>query len=289
MTENQEVIALGVTDAAIQTLQEKWGGIEWDCSDKQTYDEVKQGIGEIRGLRGKVEKRRTDLKRPLLDQGRMIDAEAKRIIGLLQDIETPLKQAKELEDMRAEREHQELLLKEQRRQERITDKIQSIERAPISLHSSTADEVQVARDILAKTDLADCEERIDVAQETLQNSLAIMDRMILDKRAAEQARKDLAELERLRAENKQREQQAEASIEMMSSGSAVQEEVIRRAPRIDPGKGDDRTGVTVISPEERNTVNVLTRYTGSVDAAQRLAHAIRGGLIPNVQWVEDIF
>ncbi len=68
------------------------------------YDLVRSGIAECRTLRGRVESARTDLKRQVLEVGRAIDGEAKRITHAILEVEEPLRCLKDEHDAKVEAE-----------------------------------------------------------------------------------------------------------------------------------------------------------------------------------------
>ncbi len=89
------------------------------------YECVRSGIAECRTLRTKVEAKRTELKKPVLEIGRAIDAEAKRLVDMIQGIEQPLQKMKDIEDAaraKAKREKEEI-----ERQEREAEMQRAIE------------------------------------------------------------------------------------------------------------------------------------------------------------------
>lgn len=89
----------GVTDMYINDLKEGLKGLTIaGVADKDGYEVVRKSIAMVRDLRSSVEKKRMDLNRNAIDYKKAVDEEAKRITGLLLEIETPLKQQKEFID-----------------------------------------------------------------------------------------------------------------------------------------------------------------------------------------------
>jgi len=85
------VVRYGVSDAAIADLRNEVGGLRADVD----YDATRLALGRIVKLRTGVEKRRKELKEDALKWGRKVDSEAKRLTGLLEEIETPLRDSKD--------------------------------------------------------------------------------------------------------------------------------------------------------------------------------------------------
>lgn len=90
------VVKYDVTDAAIAELKERFKGVAFDTP--AAYDEGKKALAVLRDLRGKIEKRRKDLKADSLAFGRKVDAVARHFTGLIAEIEDPLQSAKALVD-----------------------------------------------------------------------------------------------------------------------------------------------------------------------------------------------
>jgi len=86
------VIKYSVTDAVIGELKAKYAGLK--IVDTASYENVRVAIGEVRDIRVGVENHRKHLKATALEYGRNVDAEAKRITALLEEVENPLKSEK---------------------------------------------------------------------------------------------------------------------------------------------------------------------------------------------------
>jgi len=100
-TEAAQVVSYSVSDAAIAELREALTGLSPET--REGYEQVKQGIGACRKLRGEIEETRVALKAEALEWGRKVDAEAARLKSQIVEIENPLKAAKTEVDERAER------------------------------------------------------------------------------------------------------------------------------------------------------------------------------------------
>lgn len=84
------VIVYSVTDAAIAKLEERYKGLTIAADG---FDTVKSAVKELTRLRSKLETERKAKKEDALEFGRKLDAEAKRVRGLIESIETPLRTA----------------------------------------------------------------------------------------------------------------------------------------------------------------------------------------------------
>jgi len=94
-------IVFHVSDAKIEELKRELQGLK--IIDSADYAKVTKGIGVCRTLRSQVEKCRKDLKEDSLAYGRRVDAEAKRLTAMLEQIEEPLKAEKQRIDEEKER------------------------------------------------------------------------------------------------------------------------------------------------------------------------------------------
>lgn len=90
------VISYDVTETAIAELRDRFTGLTFDTP--ANYEEGRKAIGVLRDLRGRVEKRRQDLKRDSLEFGRKVDAAAKTLRSMIEAIEDPLQKAKDAVD-----------------------------------------------------------------------------------------------------------------------------------------------------------------------------------------------
>lgn len=118
---DEAIAELSSREATITQLRERYAGASPDT--KEGYELVRVGIGELRTLRGDIEKRRVELKADALAWGRRVDSEAKRLTQAILAVEEPLKAAKQLIDdekerlKRAKREEEEARLRAEREAE----------------------------------------------------------------------------------------------------------------------------------------------------------------------------
>ncbi len=219
----QELIELGVSDAHLAELKKQWEIVP-DCSETAGYNAVKLGLGQIRSARTGIEKKRVTLTKPLLERKKSIDTEAKRLTRELTNIETPLKEAKQLEDNRLEMIKQEEIRKEAKRQERITAKIQSFGKTVLDSLGGSADDLEHALDILRDTDTEDCDERKEVADKTLATSIERLETALESKKGAEELKRREAEIAA-----KEKEQREEAARQKKKAEELVAKEARQKA------------------------------------------------------------
>ena len=91
--------------------------------DKEGYSAVREARITVKGKRVEVEKKRKELKEDSLRFGKAVDAEAKRITGLLEPIELHLSKQEDDYDAEKERVKQQVIRKEQERMQARADKL----------------------------------------------------------------------------------------------------------------------------------------------------------------------
>lgn len=219
----KELIELGVSDGYLAELRKEWEIVP-DCSETAGYNAVKLGLGQIRKTRTGIEKKRVLLTKPLLERKKSIDAEAKRLTGELVKIEGPLKDAKQAEDNRLELIRQEEIRKEAKRQERITAKIQSFGQLVFDSVGGSADDLEHALDVLRGTDTEDCDERREVADKTLAESIEGLEAVLVARRAAEELKRREAEIAA-----KEKAQEEEAARQKKKAEELAAEEARQKA------------------------------------------------------------
>lgn len=136
-----EIAEYNETAAAIALLRDKYAA-PLDTTSKDGMAAAKEARAEVRGYRGSVEKLRTELKAPLLERGKQIDAEAKRITAELIAIEEPIDAAIKAEERRKEEEKAAKARAEAERVAQINARLLHIRRVPTSLIGKPADEIE---------------------------------------------------------------------------------------------------------------------------------------------------
>src|SRR6266404_4187604 len=89
-------IVFEVTEADIAGARERCAAMT--CTTAEGYEETRIAIGKLRGTRTAVEKRRVELKAEALDFGRRVDAAAKHLTALIENIEGPLREKRDVAD-----------------------------------------------------------------------------------------------------------------------------------------------------------------------------------------------
>lgn len=126
-----DVAEFNQTEAAIAELKQRYQGLVFDFSKKSALPEAKKARSELRSLRTGLESLREALKKPVLERGRQIDTEAKRITEQLLNLENPLAKQIELEEQRREKEKREAEERERMRIQRLQERMNQLRDIPV--------------------------------------------------------------------------------------------------------------------------------------------------------------
>jgi colicin import membrane protein len=110
-----QIIEYSQTEAALATLREKYNRT-YDVQTSEGMNLARTARAEIKKYRTSLESKRQELKAPLLERSRLIDAEAKRIEAELAALETPIDEQIKTEERRREEAKAEA---ERKKQERV--------------------------------------------------------------------------------------------------------------------------------------------------------------------------
>ena len=134
-----ELQKYNITDAFIYELKNKYLNLKVEnINDQYNYTLAKQGHQEVKSIRIEIEKKRKELKSSVLEYGRAVDSEAKRLTSEVNEIEEHLlEQRKIVEDekerIRKEKQEAERIEAERIRQEELAriEKIRAENQAKI--------------------------------------------------------------------------------------------------------------------------------------------------------------
>lgn len=133
-------VPYSVSDSKIAEIRERCTGLT--ATTKEGYEEVRLAIAGTRTLRGSIEKQRKHLKADALEYGRKVDAEAKRLTAMLEEIEAPLQAEKDRADAEKERIKREAAEAERIKLETRLNQLQAVGAliAPITVQHWTEEE-----------------------------------------------------------------------------------------------------------------------------------------------------
>jgi colicin import membrane protein len=225
------------TAAALSELRTRLAGIVYDVTTTAGMAAAKRDRAEVRDLRTGLERERVRIKAPALERCRLIDAEAKTITAELEALESPIDDQIKAEECRKEAEKQEKINREFARVEAIQTALHELhmESAVTGKSSAQITERLEAMRALVLDPLI-YQEMMPQAQ--IAKGQAI-DKLVMALDAAKYAeaeaakveaeRKELAELRRLQAEQKAKDEAAAAELRKAEAAKAAAELAAQRA------------------------------------------------------------
>lgn len=262
------LVVYDVTDAGIAETKRRFGALSADTS--QGYEKVRKAIAVVRETRGKVERRRVELKADALSYGRAVDAKAKELTALLMDIEEPLKTKKAAVDDEKARVKSEVEAAEQRALEaQILAKREAQGQIDRAAREEEARRLESERAALA-------EERAKLAE---------------DQQAQEERTR--VERERLEAERKAQadalaQERDALEAERRSVAAARAESERREAERVAAERAarEDAERVVREQLEAERAAKKAAALRPDIEKVKAFVTAIRGLVAPDVQSVE---
>jgi membrane-associated HD superfamily phosphohydrolase len=249
-----ELVELDRVEAALADLRKKYGKVP-DFTTQAGYDKGKKGIRELTSYRTSTDKLRLDITKPHRDFIERVNRYGKDLIGKLEAIEQPLKEAKREVD-EAEQRKKEARIAQLR--ERLEKEVTSYLDTAAGLDSTGLAE------LIESAEAIDIQSYFDISNEAEDEKARVVRELITlhartleqERIAAEQAEIDAqrrklreeeqhraaehAELEELRRFKAEQEEKAKAAAE--AERQAKQESPQEPAHvGVDPGAGDDKT------------------------------------------------
>ncbi len=236
MQENKtEVAEYKPIEASLSALRNKYQGVVFQVSTTEGDKEARAARKELVGLRTSLEDKRAEIKKPILELGRAIDAEAKRITSEIEALEKPIDEQIKAEEQRkaaekaareaaekAEREAKEKA--EKARIDGIKAKIKAITDKPLEVLGKKPLDIENAInqvEFMPVTDV-EFEEFVIEASEARESAVSKLREMHAqavhqeeeeNRLAAERERLDQQRREQEAREAEQRRQQEEAEAE----------------------------------------------------------------------------
>jgi colicin import membrane protein len=205
------VTSMNALTAGLADLSKRFKGVIYDVTTAKGMTEAKAARKEIAGPRIEVEKIRKAAKAPILELGRKLDAEAKRITEELQALEGPIDQQITAEENRIKAEREAALQAERDRVAAINARIDGIratvQRAAVAKASGEiAELMNLVNGLVIDDSFAEMKDR---AAEAKAEVAAQLDNL----HAAAIAREEEAERIRLANEDLARRQAEQARID----------------------------------------------------------------------------
>lgn len=209
------LIKYDVGDAVLQEMARKAAKARaMDATTTVGYIEVRQGIHQCRNLRTLVEKRRKFLKKDAMDFGRDVDAEAKRIIALIMEIESPLKALKSTVDDAKATIRIEKKRKEDARVLAIRAKLNEIHQHVSEFHGKPAPELRVALKKLKATEIGEeFQESQNEARQVINMAIANVAAMLKQREDMDAELEDIAKTKAKVAEQLRQQHEKQAKMD----------------------------------------------------------------------------
>ena len=184
-----------------------------DISTKEGMTVAKQGRALFRDIRISLEKKRAEVKAPILEIGKLLDSRAKEIFAKIEPLEDKFSSEIKAEEERVEAIKAEKIRLENERQAALQVRIDIIRNEPSRAALFTSEQIDKLHfDLMSRTDCDSFEERKDEAIYVLNQTLSQLEQLSAGKKAQEQLAAQ-QEAARLEAERKAKELDAERIAE----------------------------------------------------------------------------
>lgn len=220
-----KIAEYSATEAALAELRGKFAGVSFEVATKPGMKAAVEARAQLRGYRVSLEKKRVEIKRPVLEQANLIDSEARRITAALAALEDPIDaqitaEQKRIEDARqaAERAEQERIAAEERARKEAEEKRIAEEKAQLAAERAELERRQAEQKAAEDKATREREEAAAAARLKIEDEeRAARLRIEEQERAARAAREEEA--------RKTREQQ-ERNQNALSEVQGIQQQVI---------------------------------------------------------------
>lgn len=115
---------------ALANLKLRFDKVVFDVKTAKGMKEAKEARAEIRGYRTSLEAKREELKKPILEQGRLLDSEAKALSAELTKLEKPIDDLIQAEEARRAKEKEEKEKIERVRIQSIQSRMDALRQTP---------------------------------------------------------------------------------------------------------------------------------------------------------------
>lgn len=214
--------------AELRTLAEK---TVFDVTTTAGYKTARAFIAKAVGIRTSIEAIRKDQKAPLLERGKLLDEEAKRLTGLVVAIEDPIKQIVQAEDTRKAAIKAEVERVELAKQQAIQSAIDDIKNYVLAAAGRDSTDIRALQDKLDEFEVT-AEQFAHRAGEALKaklDTMEVLDDLFHNAAATEAQTARLAQgLARLEQERLDREAKEKADREAAAEKLAAEREAFEK-------------------------------------------------------------
>ena len=261
------IVEFSPTAAALADLARRYHGRVYQVDTPAGMKAAIAGRRELRELRTAIEARRAELKAPILERGRLIDAEAKRITAHLAALEDPIDDQIKAEERRAEQEREAAPARERARLAAIDQRIAWVRERPVAAaRMRTAAELQAELDGLRAVPIGreHYAEKLDEAGTVHGEAVEAIEAMLARAREREAEEARLAEQ---RAELARQEAEARVAREEEDRLRREQQEREDRERRERQAR-EDRERAERIAAEEAERARARAAEEARLEAAR---------------------
>ncbi len=142
-----------VTAVALAELRQRLAGKSYDLRTTAGDKEARGDRLELTRLLSALEAKRTELKAPVLERGRLLDAEAKRISAELEALRQPIDAAIKADEQRREQERQARAAAEAQRVAAIRARITALSQTPMRVAGKSAEVIAAMLTVLSRLEI----------------------------------------------------------------------------------------------------------------------------------------
>lgn len=253
------------TAAALAELRQQLAGKTFDCTTAAGDREARQSRRVLVELRTRLEDRRQELKKPLLDRGRLLDTEAKAITAQILELEQPIDQQIRAEEARKQAIKDEAERRERARLAAIDAEIHGIQNLPLTLVGADPAAIERALEDLTARSLEHIDEdrrglAVNAQRQALGQLSAMLEQAQAAAKQAEALAAERAENERIRREAAAREAAAAEAARAERAQRQARDgalQAIRDYPADHIGKGSGDLRAAIAHAQRRPVDAVL--------------------------------
>lgn len=282
MTATTQIAEYSQTEAALAILREKYATTVYDVTTTKGMQSAREGRAEIRTYRTSLEAKRKELKAPLLERGRLLDSEAKRITAELLRLEEPIDTAIKAEEQRRAAEKAAAEEAERQRLAEIQGHINAIRDAAVRFASASSEDIDAYMLEMANLEIT-IEDYAELTGEALQAKQQTLDKLAELHTAAlareaeqERIKAEREELERLRAEQAEREriaaaERAEAEAKTKAEQDRIAAEQAAQQAELDRQRREleAQQAAAAKTEQDKRDAEAATAAKAEAEAAER--------------------
>lgn len=226
--QSTQIAEYNPVEAALTDLRERFDGKVHDVTTTKGMAEAKKDRYELRALRTDLEKKRVEIKKPVLDHSRLIDSEAKRITIELVKLERPIDDVIKAEEKRKAEIKRQKEEAEEKRVLTIRGKIKDMQFLQTQAVGKSAHEIRMLMVSLIDTIVDESYDELREEGEEVKATVSAALQEMHNNQAAAEAEAEALEADRKKLEAEREEQAAEkARLEKVAEEQAEEKAEIQ--------------------------------------------------------------